>query len=121
MGECIDAYVTIGSYVLCVSTHYLRTCNCLQVKKMLIMYESAHDLFSITRNEFYHNTHPNDFACLQKVQFSKSVFGTISMILPICIMKKINLKISCKWNHSGFWNLCKCLQNFVNVAALIRI
>ena len=33
-------------------------------------------------------------------------------------MKKINLDVSCKLNCFGFWNSCKLLQNFVNVADL---
>ena len=39
VGVCIDAYVTICSYVMCV--HSLITC--LQPKQMSAMYESAHD------------------------------------------------------------------------------
>ena len=39
VGVCIDACVTIRSYVLCVHSLITR----LQVKKMSVMYESAHD------------------------------------------------------------------------------
>ena len=35
-------------------------------------------------------------------------------------MKKINLEVTCKLNCFGYWNSCKCLPNFVNVAALYR-
>ena len=38
VGVCIDAYVTIRSYVLCVHSLITR----LQLKKMSVMYESAH-------------------------------------------------------------------------------
>ena len=34
-------------------------------------------------------------------------------------MKKINLEVMCKRDHFGYWNLCKRLPNFVNVAALL--
>ena len=33
-------------------------------------------------------------------------------------MKNINLEITCKWNRFGYWNSCKGLPNFLNVAAL---
>ena len=33
--------------------------------------------------------------------------------------EKINLEVSCKRNHFGYWNSCKHLPNFVNVAALV--
>ena len=33
-------------------------------------------------------------------------------------MKKINLEVSCIQNGLGYWNSCKCLPNFINVAAL---
>ena len=32
--------------------------------------------------------------------------------------KKISLEVPCKWNRFGYWNSCKRLPNFVNVAAL---
>ena len=32
--------------------------------------------------------------------------------------EKINLEVTCKRTHFGYWNLCKRLPNFVNVAAL---
>ena len=32
--------------------------------------------------------------------------------------KKINLEVTCKRNRFGYWNSCKRLPNFVNVAAL---
>ena len=33
-------------------------------------------------------------------------------------MKIINLEVTCKRNRFGYWNSCKRLLNFVNVAAL---
>ena len=50
--------------------------------------------------------------------FFKWFLGKISAILLICIMKKINLEVTCKWNRLGYWNSCKRLPNFVNLAAL---
>ena len=29
-----------------------------------------------------------------------------------------DLEVTCKRHRFGYWNLCKCLPNFVNVAAL---
>ena len=34
-------------------------------------------------------------------------------------MKKINLEFSWKWNCFGYWNSCKHLANFVNMAVLL--
>ena len=34
--------------------------------------------------------------------------------------KKLNLEVTCKRNRFGYWNLCKCLPNFVHVAALLQ-
>ena len=59
VGLCIDAYRTIGSYVSCVSTHLLHTCNCLQVKKMSVMYKSAHVAIALQLLEMSSITTPN--------------------------------------------------------------
>ena len=56
-----------------------------------------------------------------KVTFFKWYLGKILAILPIRIMKKINLEVTCKRNRLGYWNSCKRLPNFVNVAALRSI
>ena len=34
-------------------------------------------------------------------------------------MEKINLEVTCKRDRFVYWNLCKRLPNFVNVAALL--
>ena len=34
-------------------------------------------------------------------------------------MKKINLEVTCKEDCFSYWNSCKRLPNFVNVAALL--
>ena len=36
-------------------------------------------------------------------------------------MKKINLEVMCKRNRFGYWNSCKRLPNFLNVAALVMV
>ena len=76
--------------------------------------------FPITWNEFYYNTEPNNFEFSHKVHFSKGFFlGKISRFYRSALWKKSNLEVSCKWNSFGYWNSCKRLPNFVNVAALI--
>ena len=32
--------------------------------------------------------------------------------------RNYDLEVTCKQQRFGYWNLCKCLPNFVNVAAL---
>ena len=66
--------------------------------------------------------HParNNNVYLHMVHFSSVFLGKILAILPICIMKKINLEVTCKRNRLGYWNSCKRLPNFVNMAALIK-
>ena len=54
-----------------------------------------------------------------QIHFSRVFSGKISAILPICIMKKINLEVSCKRNCFGYWNSSKGLQNFVKVSAQV--
>ena len=54
-GVCIDAYVTIHSYVLCVHSLITR----LQLKKMSVMYESAHDAITFHLLEMSSITTPN--------------------------------------------------------------
>ena len=80
---CIDAYMTISSYVLCV--HSLITC--LQLKKMSVLYESAHDAITFHLLEMSSITTPNQkqfriFAQGLTIHFSKVFLGKISEILP---------------------------------------
>ena len=65
----------------------------LQLKKMLVMNESAHvaSAFQLLKMSS-HNTQPNNFECLHKVHFSNFFLRKISVILPVCIMKKSILK-----------------------------
>ena len=69
---CIDAYVTIRSYVLCV--HSLITC--LQLKKMSVMYESAHGAITFNLLEMSSITTPNQkqFRIFAQGTFSKVFF-----------------------------------------------
>ena len=48
----------------------------------------------------------------------KGFLGKISAILRSCIVKKINLEVTCKRDCFGYWNSCKRLPNFINMAAL---
>ena len=139
---CIDAYVTIQLCLVCVHSLITRS----QLKKMSVMYEldSYKDTLWIVfkgRNAVYIwvcawcNHFPiyylkwvllqyptrNNFEYSHKVQFSKGVLGKISAILQSCIMKKVNLEVMCKRNGFGYWNLCKCLPNFIYVAVLLEI
>ena len=43
----------------------------------------------------------------------------IGNFYPSATMKKFSTVIACKRNRFDFWNLCKRLQNFVNVEALL--
>ena len=103
------------------------SCACQLINYMLATEENFRNVqvcaccnhFPITCNEFYHNTQPNNFEYCTRYIFQRLFLGKISAILSICIMKKNNnLEVLCKWKHIGFWNLCKRLPNFINVAAL---
>ena len=91
----------------------------MQLKKMSVMYESVHDAitFHLLEMSSQHTTR-NNFEYSHKVHFSKGILRKILAILRSCIMKKINLEVTCKRHRFGYWNSCKHLPNFVNVAAL---
>ena len=82
---CIDAYVTIRSYVLCVHSLITR----LQLKKMSVMYESAHDAITFHLLEMSSITTPNQkqFRIFAQGTFFKGFLGKTSAILPSCIME----------------------------------
>ena len=94
----------------------------LQLTKMSVMYESAHVAITFQLLEISsiatHNQ--KQFRIFAQGTFFKVFLGKISAILPICIMKKINLEVTFKRYRFGYWNSCKRLPNFVNVAALIH-
>ena len=117
VGVCIDAYVTICSYVLCV--HSLITG--LQLKKMSVMYESANDPITLHLLEMSSITTPNQkqFRIFAQSTFFKEFFReNIGDLMELHNGKKISLEVTCKRNCLGYWNWCKRLPNFVNVAAL---
>ena len=80
---CIDAYVMIRSYVLCVHSLIAH----LQLKKM---YESAHDASTFHLLEMSSITTPNQkqFRIFAQGTFFKGFFGKISAILPSYMMEK---------------------------------
>ena len=67
-------------------------------------------------------TTPNQkqFRIFAQGTFFKGFLGKILGILRSSIMKKINLEVMCKRDRFGYWNLCKRLPSFVNVAALLN-
>ena len=74
VGMCIDAYVTICNYVLCVCVHSLVTR--LQLKEMSVMYESAHDAITFQLLDMSSITTPNQkqFRILAQGTFFKGFF-----------------------------------------------
>ena len=87
VGVCIDAYVMMGSYVLCVNSLITH----LQLKKMSVIYESAHVAITFQQLEMGSITTPNQLISNIRTRYIfQGVFlRKISAILPICIMKKI--------------------------------
>ena len=103
----------------CVCVHSLITR--LKLKKMSVMYESAHEAITFQLQEISSITTLNQkqFQIFAQGTFFKGYLGKISASLRSCIMKKINLEFTCKRNRFGYWNLCKGLPNFVNVTVLL--
>ena len=96
----------------------------LQLKKMSVMEESAHVAITFQLLEMSTITTPSQkqLRIFAQGTFFKWFLGNILAILPIRIMKKkINLEVTCKRNRLGYWNSCKRLPNFVNVAALLLV
>ena len=82
---CIDAYVTIHSYVI----------TRLQLNKTFVMYEPVHDAITFQLFERSSITTPNQkqFQIFTQGTFFKGFLGEISVNLWSCIMKKkINLE-----------------------------
>ena len=103
---CVYRCVRENSQLCQVFVHSLITC--LQLKKMSVMYESAHVAITFQLLEMSSITTPNQkqFRILAQGTFFKGFWGEISAILPICIIKKINLEVTFKRNHFGYWNSC---------------
>ena len=112
VGVCIDVYVTICSYVCAFQliNYMLAT----EENVRIVWVCACFNHFPITWNEFYHNTQPKNLNIRTMYIFQRVFEGKH---LPICIMKKINLEVSCKRYRFGYWDSCKGLPNFVNVAA----
>ena len=75
----------------------------LQLKKMSVMYVSAHVAITFQLLEMSSITTLNQTIlniCTRYI-FERFFLGKISAILPICIMKKINLEVLCKRNRFG--------------------
>ena len=72
-----------------------------------------------TWNEFYHNTQPETISNIRTRYIFQSFFReNKGDFTKLHNGKKISLEVTCKRNRLGYWNLSKCLTNFVNVAAL---
>ena len=115
---CIDAYKTIRRLCL-VCVHSLITR--LQPKKMSVMYESAHDAITFHLLEMSSITTPNQkqFQIFAQGTYFKVFFSeNIVDFTELHNEKNIILEVRCKRNRFSYWNSCKRLPNFVNVAAL---
>ena len=94
-----------------------------QLKKMSVMYESAHDAITFQLLEMSSITTPNQkqFRIFTPVTFFKGFFRENIGDFTELHNEKINLEVTCKRNRFGYRNSCKHLPNFVNVAALPSI
>ena len=83
-----------NSQLCLVFVHSLITC--LQLKKMSVMYESAYVAITFQLLKMSSITTPNQkqFRIFAQGTFIKGFLGEISVILPICIIKKINLEVT---------------------------
>ena len=104
---------------MCVHSFITR----LQLKKISVMYEPSHVVITFQLLEMSSITTPNlkQFQIFGQGTFFKWFLGKISAILPNCRMKKIDLEVTCKRHHFFYWNSCKRLPNFVNVATLVTL
>ena len=113
---CIDAYVTIHSSVLCVHSLITR----LQLKKMSVINESARD--AITFHLLEMSSITTQFRIFAQGTFFKGFYReNIGNFTELNNGEKISLEVTCKWNRFSYWNSCKRLPNFVNLAALFSI
>ena len=94
----------------------------LQLKKISVMYESAHVAITFQLLEMSSITTSNHTVSNIRTRFifQRVFLRKISAILPICITQKINLEVSCNRNRvtRSRVNLIH-LPNFVNVAAIL--
>ena len=90
----------------------------LQLKEMSVMYKSAPVAITFQLLEMSYITTSNQFPIFAQGTFFKGFFRENISHFTDKHNKKINQEVSCKRNCFGYWNLCKLLPNFVNVAAL---
>ena len=109
---CIDAYVTICRFDSLITR--------LLLKKMSVMYESAHVAIIFQLLEMSSITIPNQtiLNIHTRYVFQRFLRENIGDFTDLH-NEKNNLEVSCKWNCFCYWNLCERLPNFVNVAALL--
>ena len=75
--------------------------------------------FPIIWNKFYRNTKLETILNIRTRYIFQRVFReNIGDFTDLHNEKKINLEVTFKRNRFGYWNSCKRLPNFVNVAAL---
>ena len=85
----------------------------LQLKKMSVIYQSAHVAkFTLQLLEMSSITTPNQ--TISNIHTRFTFFKKISNFTDLQ-----NEKNPCKRNRFGYWNFCKRLPNFVNMADLI--
>ena len=93
----------------------------LQLKKMSVMYKSAHVAITFQLLKMSSITSPNQkqFRIFAQgtffIWFFKENIGDFTVLHN----EKLNLEVTCKQNRFGYWNSCKRLPNFVNVGALV--
>ena len=88
---------------------------------MSVMYQSVHDTITFHLPEMSSITTPNQkqFRIFAQGTFFKGFFReNIGDFKELHNEKKKNLEVTCKLNRFSYWNSCKRLPNFVNVAAL---
>ena len=88
---------------------------------MSVMYESAHDAILFQLLEMSSITTPNQkqFLNIRTRYIFQSFFRENIGDFTELHNEKINLEVTCKRKRFGFWNSCKRLPNFINLAALV--
>ena len=88
---------------------------------MSVMFESEHDAITFQLVEMSSITTPNQkqFRIFTQGKKGQRVFRENIGDFTKLNNEKKNLEVMCKRNRFGYWNSCKRLPNFVNVAALV--
>ena len=118
---CIDAYVMIRIHVFNLSCVCPLINYTLATEEYVHKYESAHVAMTSHLLEMSSITTPNQKqfrivaqGTLFKVFFRENIGDFTDLHNEI-----ISLEVMCKRNRFGYWNSCKRLPNFINVAALL--